>query len=139
MDFTETLVETDSRGEHTLCTMLETTMEDTTTFLIIFLYCSSNVKRFLCKGELRQIPIIKNVKCNWLCEIQGPNPGMIFGHENTMYISYFYLPQRSSSWVDYLHTIFCHIQRSQLFSRYGQDFPDTNTVFHIFCYLLANE
>lgn len=36
MDFTETLVEMDSLDEHSLCTMLETTMEDTTTFLIIF-------------------------------------------------------------------------------------------------------
>lgn len=36
MDFTETVVETDSLDEHTLCTMLETTTEDTTTFLIIF-------------------------------------------------------------------------------------------------------
>lgn len=36
MDFTETIMETDSIDEHTLHTMLETITEDTTTFLIIF-------------------------------------------------------------------------------------------------------
>jgi len=62
MDFTEAVVETDSLDQHTLCTMLETTTEDTTTFFIIFLHCLSSAKGFLCKGELRPMSIIKNVK-----------------------------------------------------------------------------
>lgn len=62
MEFTENLVEIGSLDEHTIRTILETTTEGTTTFLIIFSHGLSNIEEIICKGELRPIPAIKNVK-----------------------------------------------------------------------------
>lgn len=76
-------METDSLDEHGLCSMLDVgTTDDMSTF-IIFWHFLNTVKTFLCKKEFRSIPTIKNVKWNWLCEIQDQNLGATSGHGST--------------------------------------------------------
>lgn len=135
MEFTKTLMETDSLDEHVPCSMLDIcTMEDMSTFFSTFWHFKNNVNNVKGKsGQYQQLKMwseIGFVKYQTRILEQFLNMKV---QQTSKHSSLFFL----GTWPTW-HTLPHTVQIPVVF-RYLWYFLDINMVFCIVCYSLVNE